>query len=122
MTEAALPPRTIDGGFVHCDFETWQCSFHSALAGGFDEHHRWPKTMGGPENQDDMLTLCPTHHRRQHALIRAMVEHDSMDLKFTKWFSFAELNVARYAFTKWNGLGSRKPHIFWSSPAAIVRL
>ena len=114
-----FPPRTIDGGFVKCDFETWVCSNHSALAGGFDEHHRRPKSMGGPENPDDKLILCPTHHRRQHALVRAYVEHGP-NVQTVKWYSPAEKAVARFAYQRWSDIG--RPHVQWSSPAAAVVL
>lgn len=111
------PPRTIDGGFIRCDFHTWDCSYHAALVGGFDQHHAWPVVMGGPERPDSLLTLCPLHHRRQHALLRAYVEN-GVDVKTVKWFSALERSTARSAVLQWISVGS--PRVYWNTPAAAV--
>jgi hypothetical protein len=111
--------RTIDGLTVSCAFETWDCTSHAGGAGGFDEHHRWPKTMGGPEHGSDLLILCSLHHRRQHALIRAYAEFGS-GVSMVKWFSPAEKTSARYAIERWTSIG--RPRVYWNVPAAKVRL
>jgi hypothetical protein len=109
---------TIDGPQIKCAFHTWSCSDHIAGSGGFDQHHRWPKSMGGPEHPPDLLILCPNHHRRQHALVRAMCERGTDAIHTLHWFSPAEKAVASYAFASWLSIGS--PHISWVAPAALL--
>lgn len=111
--------RTIDGPGICCSFHTWDCSDKAAQAGGFDEHHAWPKAMGGPENPDDLLILCATHHRRQHALIRAYAQWGT-GVQMVKWFSKQERDTAKWAVEMWRSIGS--PHVYWNVPAAAVQL
>lgn len=111
---------TIDGPVMRCAFHTWMCSPHSAGAGGFDQHHEHPLSMGGDPSKL-ALVLCPTHHRRQHSLIRAMVQSNSTEIRTVKWFSPEERKSAKTAYLGWVELG--KPKIEgWSSPAATLRL
>lgn len=110
-------PRTIDGPNVMCAFHTWDCSDKASLAGGLDEHHRWPKAMGGSEGDLDLLVLCALHHRRQHALIRTYVQH-GVAARTVKWFSKLERDTAKYAVEKWVEAG--RPRIYWNVPAAAV--
>jgi hypothetical protein len=106
-----------------CSFESNACS-HSMLGhGGFDEHHEWPKHLGGYPNQETMLILCPNHHRRQHSLVRYLIEfHEagtepawSVEQHFVK----AERDAARYAVSRWVA-DPTAPHPvrYWTSPAA----
>lgn len=111
-------PRTIDGPNLRCAFHAGGCSERTALAGGFHEHHRHPRSMGGPENPDDLLILCPLHHGRAHALARAYVQHGP-GVRTVRWFSPAERATARYAVTMWRENGA--PRISgWSTPAAVI--
>lgn len=113
----------IDGPDVKCSFESYWCKGRSALAGGFDEHHEWPKSLGGSEDPNDvqhLLVLCPTHHRRQHALIRAMVESGTTLIKPVRYYSNIEMSAASYAVGQWVAAG--KPRIGgWPCPAAALR-
>lgn len=104
-----------------CAFHVHDCSDMIASHGGFDLHHRWPQFMGGAAHQPDELTLCPNHHRRQHALVRYLVECQQRDVptstRITRRFASIERETALYALTSWNNAG--KPHIpGWSAPAA----
>jgi hypothetical protein len=111
----------IDAPGTSCDLESNHCSAAVLGHGGFDEHHRWPKFMGGPENQDDKLIVCPQHHRRQHALIRYLAQCNEQRLApahtVTGHYTRAELNVADYALQHWIAAG-RPPIAAWSAPAA----
>jgi hypothetical protein len=75
----------IDAPGTVCAFQTRHCSTMIDGAGGFDRHHPIPKEMGGADRQV-YLVLCPTHHRRQHALIRLHCELDSYELpRLHRW-------------------------------------
>jgi hypothetical protein len=39
---------------------------HMALG---DEHHVWPKGLGGPDIPSNIVTVCPTGHRNIHQLL-----------------------------------------------------
>lgn len=116
-------PVGIDGLDLHCHFEQYWCVNRITLAGGLDAHHMWPKSMGGSEAASDtqhLLYLCPMHHRRQHALIRAMVESGTTAVHPVRYYAPAEVEAATYAVTMWNGIG--KPAIHgWETPAAVLR-
>lgn len=118
-----LGPLTIDGNGLRCSFETAWCRNRSTLAGGLDAHHEWPRSMGGAELASDtqhLLNLCPVHHRRQHALIRAMVEHGTTKVRPVRRYTKVETQAAAYAFNEWVGAG--KPKILgWTCNAAALR-
>lgn len=116
----SLGHYTTDGPGITCDLQAWWCRDRAALAGGFDEHHHWPEFLGGPDKTGDMLTLCPLHHRRIHALIRAMVEHGTTLLETVRYFTPSEHAVASFGVSKWFANG--QPAIAgWSCPAAAVK-
>lgn len=124
LAHAAGGPRLgLDGPTVKCAFETSWCRGHAALAGGLDEHHRWPKSLGGPEDPTDvqgLLILCPLHHRRQHALVRAMVEAGATTIHTVRYFAPVEWQTAAYAVGQW--LSAGRPRIAgWPCPAAAVK-
>lgn len=115
---------TVDGPQVVCALETWWCKGRSALAGGLDEHHRHPISLGG-STADGLLTLCPLHHRRQHSAIRAMVEttlagNDPAALRFSRRFATVEIGLAAAAVAAWDEVG-RPPVAGWPCTAAVTR-
>jgi hypothetical protein len=114
---------TADGPALRCAFETAWCRGHVTLAGGLDEHHRWPLSLGGPAEPTDAqgkLLLCPIHHRRQHALIRAMVESGATAVRTVRYFAPVEWQTAAYAVGQW--LAASRPVIpGWPTPAAALR-
>lgn len=108
---------TLDTPQAECAFDSHDCSHAVSGHGGFDQHHRWPKSLGGPEHPGDLLVLCPNHHARQHALVRYLVETQVPQRQVTWHFTSDELATAQYAFEQWKLAGS--PHIDgWSRPAA----
>lgn len=95
----------VTGPTVQCAFETRACSVMMRHAGGFDEHHPWPISMGGATAQK-MLILCPNHHRRQHSLVRYLVECEQADCVpdyrgVLIHFRPAERDAATAALTDW---------------------
>lgn len=116
-------PLLEDGPDLRCAFETSWCRLRVTLAGGLDQHHRWPISLGGPPEPTDRegrLLLCPIHHRRQHALIRAMVESGATAIRPVRRFADVELTTAAYAVGQWVGAG--RPRIpGWPTPAAVLR-
>lgn len=120
---AEHPVLGVDGPDLHCAFETGWCARRVTLAGGLDVHHRWPLSLGGPVEPTDVegrLLLCPIHHRRQHALIRAMVESGATGIRTVRYFAPLEWQTAAYAVGQWIGAG--RPRIpGWPTPAAAVR-
>lgn len=112
----------IDGPHLVCAFEQAWCRGRITLAGGLDAHHAWPTSLGGPAEPTDaagLLLLCPIHHRRQHALIRAMVEAGSTDVHTVRHYAPVERRTAVYAVGQW--LAAGKPVIGgWPSPAAVT--
>ncbi len=68
---------------------------------GFASHHDFPVFMGGDENEETMLLLCPNHHRRQHSLIRYLVENPESSREVMCHFTAAERATAAYAVAKW---------------------
>lgn len=60
-------------------------------------HHIWPKGMGGPDVNENVVFLCPTAHTNAHEILRLMVK----DLKYLSYRDVHELlqkPVNRYAF------------------------
>jgi hypothetical protein len=122
----------IDGPTVTCSLQSYWCKDRAFLAGGGDEHHEFPKSLGGSDEDgtdgQHLLTLCPTHHRRQHSLIRAYVEllergqglNGLTEYRFARYFTGAERSAALYAVTQWDAAG--RPTIEgWSCEAAALR-
>jgi len=111
--------RTIDTPGLPCALASRGCSAFMSGHGGYDEHHKWPVSLGGPETTADLLALCPSHHRRQHALIRYLVELDGAAESAAVMTHFAriERDAAHYAVAQWTAAG--KPPIGgWPCPAA----
>lgn len=73
MLDAHPTHLLVTGPGVWCAFDANGCSKAVRFAGGFDEHHPWPVSMGGAIVQHK-LVLCPNHHRRQHALVHYLVK------------------------------------------------
>jgi hypothetical protein len=108
----------IDAPGTVCAFQTRHCSTMIDGAGGFDRHHPIPKEMGGADRQV-YLVLCPTHHRRQHALIRLHCELDSYELpRLHRWHAPEERRAARAAYRWWVEHG--RPRVQWDVPATRV--
>lgn len=87
-----------------------------AEAGGFDQHHRDPKFLGGPESGEKVL-LCPVHHRRIHSLIRAFIEADSVNIHTVKRFRAAERDLAVSGYVAWVAQG-KPANVNWEVSAA----
>lgn len=111
--------RTIDTPGTLCAFASHGCTGSISGRGGFDGHHRWPVSLGGPEHPDDLLALCPNHHRRQHSLIRYLIQFGDTSPSATvlAHFTTVERLTAIYAITQWRGAGS-PPVAGWPCPAA----
>jgi len=113
-------PRSLDVDGAVCHFESNDCSSAVIGAGGLDEHHGWPVFMGGPSDEAD-TNACPNHHRRQHSLLRYLVECDRAD-RLPSWavrrhFTAVERSTADYAVRCWVAAG--RPLIrSWNVPAA----
>lgn len=118
-----VPPRPgrlgVDLDGAVCAFQSNNCTTSMIGAGGLDEHHEWPVSMGGDERQADntMLLLCPNHHRRAHALLRYMVENDPLLWNVLRHFTAVEIAAAQFAVEHWRADGSPKIS-GWSAPAA----
>lgn len=111
-------PRTIDAPGTACAFQSNACTAFLLGHGGFDQHHAYPISLGGTVVQSTMLALCPSHHRRQHALIRYLVEL----LGDPSWavlghFAPVERTTALAAIDSWRADGS-PPIAGWPCPAA----
>lgn len=111
---------TLDAPGATCHFGAHDCSRLVSGRGGFDQHHPIPVELGGDPGQD-LLTLCPLHHRRQHALIRylieALVDGTPVQPSVTVHFTRAERDAASAAVNHWDGAG--RPQIRgWPCPAA----
>lgn len=111
---------TLDAPGTVCHLESHGCSRLVAGHGGFDEHHPIPVELGGDPKQP-LLALCPTHHRRQHSLVRYLVESLEAGLApawpVMRSFTVAERDLASAAVKHWDGAG--RPAIGgWSCPAA----
>lgn len=72
---------------------------------------------GSPSGTE--LVLCPTHHRRQHSLVRYLVETDTgiRSGAVVRHFTSIERTTAEFAYQGWVAAG--RPAVGgWSSPAA----
>ena len=112
--------RALDAPGTRCGFESHGCSHLAAGCGGFDEHHRDPVELGGDPRQP-LLALCPLHHRRQHALIRYLIECDEAAVPpahvVLVHFTPVERDTATHAVAQWIARG-RPPIKGWPCPAA----
>lgn len=111
---------TLDAPGTTCYFESHACSRMADGCGGFDQHHPIPVELGGDPNQP-LLPVCPLHHRRQHALIRHLVESALNDTRplgaVVRRFTATERNIAEAAVAHWDAAG--RPTINgWPCPAA----
>lgn len=111
---------TLDAPGTVCAFASHGCTRLVAGHGGFDQHHPTPIELGGSPDQE-LLALCPIHHRRQHSLIRYLVEcleagtapQPSVTVHFTR----RENDTAKAAVAQWDAAG--RPTIKgWPCPAA----
>lgn len=107
----------IDAPGTACAFNAHACTTQLLGHGGFDEHHEFPISLGGAANQSTMLVLCPNHHRRQHALIRHLIEVPGGAFDVLKHFATAEVHAAVTAVANWTAAGS-PPIAQWPTPAA----
>lgn len=108
---------------ARCAFDSNNCSESLEHASSLDQHHEWPKHLGGDPNQETMLSLCPNHHRRQHAVIRYLIECHEAGME-AAWdvlchFTKPERDTAMYAVSKW-AADPTAPHPvnYWTSDAA----
>lgn len=111
---------SLDAPGTVCYFDSNNCSASMLGHGGFDQHHAIPVELGGDPNQP-LLPLCPNHHRRQHSLIRYLVEclvgNVPPARAVTGHFTTAERNLASTAVNAWDAAG--RPAINgWPCPAA----
>lgn len=110
----------LDAPGTRCAFESHGCSRLALAAGGFDLHHPDPIDDGGDAHQDK-IPLCPLHHRRQHSLIRYLVEADESGTEpaweVIRRFTPAERDTAELAIKAWVARG-RPPITNWPCPAA----
>lgn len=102
-----------------CLFGT-RCGMQLDGRGGLDGHHADPVFLGGDPRQPLSL-LCPNHHRRQHSLLRRLIEDVNAGLVtpmgVRRRFAAAELLVADHAVAAWVGRGA-PPVAEWSVAAA----
>lgn len=117
VLELALARIDVDGAV--CAFGT-TCADTMIGRGGLDVHHAWPVFMGGPATGADTLA-CPNHHRRQHALLRYLVECDQ-DGTAPAWavrrrYNVIERDTAAWGVEQWIAAG-RPPIRGWNVPAA----
>lgn len=104
----------LDGSL--CSFQSYTCSALMVGAGGLDEHHEYPLSLGG-QDQGTKLLLCPNHHRRQHSLIRYLVETAAPLWAVLRHFTQLERETAAVAVSQWKANGS-PPIAGWPAPAA----
>lgn len=119
MTVLELALTRVDAAGASCAFGS-SCAATMIGAGGLDVHHAWPVFMGGPETGADTLA-CPNHHRRQHALLRYLVECDRRQLApawtVRRRYNVIERDTAAWAVDQWIAAG--RPAIRgWNVPAA----
>lgn len=107
----------IDAPGTVCAFQSNGCTNAVLGRGGLDEHHAHPLSLGGAPNQSTMLALCPQHHRRQHSLIRYLVENAVTSPAVLGHFTHTEQQAAVDAVTAWRTAGS-PPIANWPTPAA----
>lgn len=119
----APPVYGVDLDGSVCALQSHDCTGSMTGAGGFDQHHEWPVFLGGDERaaNNTMLLLCPNHHRRQHALIRYLVECVQAGVKASylvrRHYTKAELDAADFAVANWQAAGS--PAVSsWNVPPA----
>ena len=72
---------------------------------GLEHHHFVPLALGGPDTDDNMLTLCTVHHGQIHNMRRAG-EH-------------AQLTRKGLAGVSWLGLGSPNPRAGGAATKAL---
>lgn len=104
----------VDGSV--CAFQSDNCTAHMIGAGGLDEHHEYPLSLGG-QPDGKLLLLCPNHHRRQHSLVRYLVENEAPQWAVLRHFTEAERETAANAVAMWKQDGS-PPVAGWPAPAA----
>lgn len=108
---------TLDAPGTVCHLHSHDCTRLVEGVGGFDQHHPVPVELGGAPDQP-LLALCPVHHRRQHAGIRALVEAGGdWPSGVQHRFTAAERQLIEDAYAAWVGNG--RPVIKgWPCPAA----
>lgn len=72
---------------------------HRPLNLSTQRHHIWPLGMGGPDEPDNIVTLCPTGHVNVHLLLKAL--HHGQPLRGGR----REIALARLGYRLWTEAG-----------------
>jgi hypothetical protein len=94
-----------------------RCGAMVTRAGGLDQHHPQPLSWGGSPDQE-LLVLCPNHHRRQHALLATLqARGGELSAVGGAVFHADELPTARLGYAGW--MASGRPPIHGEPAPAI---
>lgn len=82
-------------------------SEHAPAPLEYEAHHIWPLGMGGPDEADNLVWVCPTTHTNTHEILRLFVKAGAV-LPFKTLTDMYTVPVSRYAyalasegFTRW---------------------
>ena len=61
------------------------CSYEASSKALIDEHHILPKALGGSNKASNLITLCPSHHRRIYCReategFHSIIHEDSIEI------------------------------------------
>lgn len=90
------------------------CYRHTPAVLEPQDHHLWPKYLGGPEHPDTLLRLCATTHTNAHRILRAMVKAGQLMPRELGQPRYS-YHVASLGFQAWDAAGrpaalAEEPH------------
>lgn len=64
-------------------------------------HHVWPKGMGGPDIEDNIVVVCPTGHYNIHDLLQQYILHGGEPpYAVLRKYAFKERHYAELGFKR----------------------
>lgn len=83
----------------HDEGRTCGCCFeHRPPVLEFERHHIWPLGLGGPDQEVNVVWVCPTTHANVHELLRLMLKAHR-ELTYRECQDAEDRTVDRYAHT-----------------------
>lgn len=77
--------------------------YHSPRPQESDLHHVWPKSWGGPDDDDNLLPICQTGHANIHRLLTALrATGGVLTWVELREFGAAERRVALAGYAAWS--------------------
>ncbi len=77
-------------------------SVHRPFSHVNHKHHVWPKGMGGPDIEENLVVVCPTGHSNIHSLLSEYVMlRGNVSYAFRRRYTRTEQKLARLGWQRY---------------------